>query len=114
MLSDKSENYITKEEFNQFIQYNEQRYNSLFNRILGLDMVVRSIILPLSLPRNVENKAKDIIELLDGIKSNLLESGQIAPEHQQDMFFTLNSTVDMLQNILKQVQIQEKEDKNGD
>lgn len=47
-MSDRAENYITKEEFEQFVQFNELRYSSLFNRILGLDMAVRSMILPLA------------------------------------------------------------------
>lgn len=41
-MSDRAENYITREEFEQFVQFNELRYSSLFNRILGLDMAVRS------------------------------------------------------------------------
>ncbi|MEG9489654.1 hypothetical protein [Mannheimia indoligenes] len=100
-MLDKTENYITREEFEQFVQFNELRYSSLFNRILGLDMTVRSIILPLATSGEIVEKARDIIELLDNIKTNLVKSGGIAEDHQKDMFFTLDHIVDMLQNTLK-------------
>lgn len=100
-MLDKTENYITREEFEQFVQFNELRYSSLFNRILGLDMTVRSIILPLATSGETVEKARDIIELLDNIKTNLVKSGGIAEDHQKDMFFTLDHIVDMLQNTLK-------------
>lgn len=100
-MLDKTENYITREEFEQFVQFNELRYSSLFNRILGLDMTVRSIILPLAASGETVEKARDIIELLDNIKTNLVKSGGIAEDHQKDMFFTLDHIVDMLQNTLK-------------
>ncbi|AWI51369.1 hypothetical protein DDU33_07665 [Actinobacillus porcitonsillarum] len=104
-MSEKSENCVTREEFEQFVQYNEQRYSSLFNRVLGLDMVVRSLVLPLATTSEVAEKAKDIIDLLDNIKSNLLQTGGIAPEHQKDIFFSLDLTLDMLQNVLKKLEV---------
>ena len=108
-MSEKSENYITREEFEQFVQYNEQRYSSLFNRVLGLDMVVRSLVLPLTSTGETAEKAKDIIDLLDNVKSNLLQTGGIAPEHQKDVFFSLHLTLDMLQNVLKKLEVSKDE-----
>lgn len=102
-----SENYITRAEFDHFLKSNEKRYDALFNRVLGLDMVVRTLILPLASNNEVKDKVQDMIELLSSVKQSLTSSGQIALDHQQDIFFTLNVVVEMLQNILDKAKVAE-------
>ncbi|CAM3767343.1 MULTISPECIES: hypothetical protein [Avibacterium] len=103
--------YISRAEFERFTRYNEERYLSLFNRVLGLDLVLRGIVLPLSTQQSSEKVIQDIVWLLDDVKTQMITSDSIAPEHQKDIFASTNEMIKMLQDRLHKMEKQGNENK---
>ncbi|MCW9718387.1 hypothetical protein [Avibacterium sp. 21-599] len=73
--------------------------------MLGLDLVLRGIVLPLSTTeQNSTQVIQDIVQLLENVKNQMITSDSIAPEHQKDIFASTNEMIKMLQDRLHKME----------